>query len=1154
MMSKHTVKTAGLIAALAMSILTASVLTAPALAAEEDIPKTGVVYTLTYPDGHTVTKNDKGDPLSYEDVTKALQEDNWRLLGSDYTSDKNGRVELPASWEKGTIRIVETKVPDGYKKDSAAGQTAELSKGSVKIVNQKDPKEEPGEDTEPTPEEPETPTPSTPTSSTPTPSAPTSGTPAAPAALNAQEPAAPASQDPAHRTGDTSHMAVWPVILLASAASLVFLVKKRRHSGSAGSTDTGTIGRLFLAAVAAISALLLANSAYAATGFVINKVDDSGDPVKGAVFAVYGKPEVSWKDVTPAPCRHDPPVEKKLNGDTPAEPYEFSFTMRPTDPSYPMVPGSADGVKTVTVTGPGKVEFGTITFTKEGTYDYIISEDDREEDGFTYDDNKYTVRYKVENKNGKLEATRTFLKNGSVVEGLKTITFENTYTAPEMISISGTKTWDDADDQDGRRPDQITVRLHADGAVVYTQTVREGAGGVWKYEFADKPKYRDGKQEIVYTVTEDAVENYTSAQKGFDFTNRYTPGKTAVSVSKEWDDADDRDAIRPGSVTVKLLADRADTGKTLTLNAGNDWKGKFENLSEYKDGKKIVYSVEEKTTEVITGTDGPGTYAITVSGDASEGFVITNKHTSRTDVPEQISISGTKTWPDGGEPRMGWTIPDSITVKLQKKVHNAWTDVESKTVSKDAATGKWTYTFEGQPKHANGAEIEYRVVEEPVAGYKASGGTKADDYNLTNEYDERTITLTKTWKGDGRFYEIHRPGPAKFATYLEIYRNDELLAGDDAPTPNAVNNGNHTYTVTYTVPKIDENGTEYEYKIEETNVPYYVEGEITGSMDDGFAVTNTYETVEITVHKIWVGDEGNEDKRYPSDPTYDKNQFFAELFTLDDGNYEIPGSQAPTYGNPYPTDPEYWHIVVFSGLPKYYETGSDGNPIPIDWKIREDNPPEGYTSAVTAGPTRDENGNFEVTFTNTYNPSSASVNINVGMTYRVYSGGSWGDVVATPQEVTISEGALTENKTLTFTPGSEAQEVTLPGAGTYTIAMKGITKNDLKSEDSDSLLALPLPLIIDTVSATVIVDEDGNCTVDSSSCTSFAFGADQGSNMIYNDIDALKEAYLETEAEDRLDTLNPHSPDAGATASGNTVTLTTVISEGWGDSTDIFVS
>ena len=82
MMRKHTVKTAGLIAALAMSILTASVLTAPALAAEEDIPKTGVVYTLTYPDGHTVTKNDKGDPLSYEDVTKALQEDNWRLLGS----------------------------------------------------------------------------------------------------------------------------------------------------------------------------------------------------------------------------------------------------------------------------------------------------------------------------------------------------------------------------------------------------------------------------------------------------------------------------------------------------------------------------------------------------------------------------------------------------------------------------------------------------------------------------------------------------------------------------------------------------------------------------------------------------------------------------------------------------------------------------------------------------------------------------------------------------------------------------------------------------------------------------------------------------------------------------------------------------------------
>ena len=73
------------------------------------------------------------------------------------------------------------------------------------------------------------------------------------------------------------------------------------------------------------------------------------------------------------------------------------------------------------------------------------------------------------------------------------------------------------------------------------------------------------------------------------------------------------------------------------------------------------------------------------------------------------------------------------------------------------------------------------------------------------------------------------------------------------------------------------------------------------------------------------------------------------------------------------------------------------------------------------------------------------------------------------------------------------------------------------------------------------------------SCTSFAFGADQGGTMIYNDINALKEAYLETYAEDRLDTLNPHSDHAGATVSGNTVTLTTVISQGWDDSTDIFV-
>ena len=37
-------------------------------------------------------------------------------------------------------------------------------------------------------------------------------------------------------------------------------------------------------------------------------------------------------------------------------------------------------------------------------------------------------------------------------------TLTNTHT-PELTSITGTKTWKDADNQDGKRPESITVNL-----------------------------------------------------------------------------------------------------------------------------------------------------------------------------------------------------------------------------------------------------------------------------------------------------------------------------------------------------------------------------------------------------------------------------------------------------------------------------------------------------------------------------------------------------------------------------------------------------------------------------------------------------------------------------------------------------------------------
>ena len=59
---------------------------------------------------------------------------------------------------------------------------------------------------------------------------------------------------------------------------------------------------------------------------------------------------------------------------------------------------------------------------------------------------------------GKLNVSKTIKKGNDTVDA---IAFENIYNG--TIEISGTKTWNDADNQDGIRPTSITVNLFANG-------------------------------------------------------------------------------------------------------------------------------------------------------------------------------------------------------------------------------------------------------------------------------------------------------------------------------------------------------------------------------------------------------------------------------------------------------------------------------------------------------------------------------------------------------------------------------------------------------------------------------------------------------------------------------------------------------------------
>lgn len=218
----------------------------------------------------------------------------------------------------------------------------------------------------------------------------------------------------------------------------------------------------------------------------------------------------------------------------------------------------------------------------------------------------------------------------------------------KKTSVEGTKTWSDDNNNDGKRPDHITVRLYQNGTEIDSKEVT--AADNWSYKWDDLDKYSNHGMENIYTVTEDAVKDYVAQTNGYDLINTHAPDKTSIFVVKKWNDGGDADKIRPKNEEVKLLADGQDTGKTLTLTKKNNWAGVFDDLAMYKDGEKIEYTIQENAVEGYTSQ---------IRGSAKKRFVITNTHKPKKPVkpvkPTKPSNPGT---PGTGDmnPVALWTL------------------------------------------------------------------------------------------------------------------------------------------------------------------------------------------------------------------------------------------------------------------------------------------------------------------------------------------------------------------------------------------------------------------------------------------------------------------------------------------------------------------
>ena len=217
----------------------------------------------------------------------------------------------------------------------------------------------------------------------------------------------------------------------------------------------------------------------------------------------------------------------------------------------------------------------------------------------------------------------------SVTDDGKSFSFTNTH-APEVTEVSGTKTWADGDDQDGIRPDSVTVNLLANGTVIKTAVATAENG--WSYSFTDLPKYSGG-QMVSYSVEEVPVPGYQATVSGFDLTNTHVPATGDITVTKVWSDSNDKDGIRPASVTVRLYADGVDTGRSVTLSADDSWTATFSGLATYDGGSGVTYSVVE---DAVSG------YTVAYTSESAGSITVTNTHvpTITPKVPDTGDNSG----------------------------------------------------------------------------------------------------------------------------------------------------------------------------------------------------------------------------------------------------------------------------------------------------------------------------------------------------------------------------------------------------------------------------------------------------------------------------------------------------------------------------------
>lgn len=322
------------------------------------------------------------------------------------------------------------------------------------------------------------------------------------------------------------------------------------------------------------------------------------------------------------------------------------------------------------------------------------------------------------------------------------MTCTNTHT-PETTSLGVNKVWNDADNQDGSRPNSITVHLVKNG-VKTNQSATLNAANNWSNAdaFTNLPVYENG-MKITYGVQEDVPSGYTVTTDGVDknrnitLTNTHHPNNKKVWFSKQ-----SLGGQELAGAMMRLTGTLDDTTKTF---AAQIWPTK-QGQSQQLDLQPGTYTLTEtkapagytKADDIVfrvgTGDDGK----LQVRIRQSDGSYVTAADSLITMVdayqPHRVAIAKN-------------SLTDGIT-----NIAGASMSVTGRTLDgKSVNSITWT-TKQGQSQQLDLQPGTYTLSEtNPPAGY-----TKADDITFSVDINGK-ITVDGKTQTDGTLTMVDKP-------------------------------------------------------------------------------------------------------------------------------------------------------------------------------------------------------------------------------------------------------------------------------------------------------------------------------------------------------------------------------------------------------------